>query len=143
MKSLNYYHFVLLDCFPFFLNLLTSLIKSTLYNSEKAWQPKVFFFTSKKGQAQKVQRNIPAQSILFIYLFLAVLSLCRCTQAFSSCGSRGCSLVVVCGFLTAVVYHCRSQAPEHTGSVIVVQGLSCPHNLWNLPRPGTEPVSPA
>ena len=38
----------------------------------------------------------------FIYLFLAVLGLPCCAQAFSSCGERGLLLVVVCGLLTAV-----------------------------------------
>ena len=33
---LNYYYFVLLDCFPLFLHFLTSLIKFALWNSGKA-----------------------------------------------------------------------------------------------------------
>ena len=32
---LNYYYFVLLDCFPLFLHFLTSLIKSALWHSRK------------------------------------------------------------------------------------------------------------
>ena len=39
----------------------------------------------------------------FIYLlFLAVLGLCCCVQAFSSCGERGLLFVVVRGLLIAV-----------------------------------------
>ena len=39
---------------------------------------------------------------LFIYLFLAVLGLHCCAQAFSSCGERGLLFVVVRGLLIAV-----------------------------------------
>ena len=39
---------------------------------------------------------------LFIYLFLAVLGLCCCAQAFSSCGEQGLLFVVVHGLLIAV-----------------------------------------
>ena len=43
-------------------------------------------------------------SVLFncIYLFLAVLGLRRCMQAFSSCGERGLLFVVLRGLLIAV-----------------------------------------
>ena len=40
--------------------------------------------------------------IYFIYLFLAVLGLCCCVWAFSSCGERGLLFVAVRGLLTAV-----------------------------------------
>ena len=39
---------------------------------------------------------------LSIYLFMAVLGLCCCAWAFSSCGEWGLLLVVVRGLLTAV-----------------------------------------
>ena len=45
----------------------------------------------------------------FIYLFLAVLGLCCCLRAFSSCGEQGLLFVVVCGLLIAVA----SPAAEH------------------------------
>ena len=35
----------------------------------------------------------------------------------------------------------RVQALERSGPVVVVHGLSC--IMWDLPRPGLEPVSPA
>ena len=40
-----------------------------------------------------------------------------------------------------------SLAVEHRiqgawASVLVAQGLSCPHSVWNLPRPGIEPMFP-
>ena len=42
--------------------------------------------------------------IYFIYLFLAVLGLCCCAWAFSSCGERGLLFIVVCGLLIAVAF---------------------------------------
>ena len=36
--------------------------------------------------------------IYFLFLFLAALSLRCCTQAFSSCGERGCSSLRCTGF---------------------------------------------
>ena len=44
----------------------------------------------------------PAIYQFFIYLFLAVLGLCCCTQAFSSGGKRGLLFVVVRGLLVVV-----------------------------------------
>ena len=41
-------------------------------------------------------------TVLFIYLFLAVLGLHCCTQAFSSCGEEGLFFVAVHGLLIAV-----------------------------------------
>ena len=38
-------------------------------------------------------------TILFIYLFMAVLGLCCCARAFSSCGERGLLFVAVHGLL--------------------------------------------
>ena len=38
----------------------------------------------------------------FLFLFLAVLGLCCCVRAFSSCGERGLLFVAVCGLLIAV-----------------------------------------
>ena len=46
---LNYYYFVLLGCFPLFLHFLTFLIKFALWNSEKAWEAKVFLQTRGRG----------------------------------------------------------------------------------------------
>ena len=40
--------------------------------------------------------------INLFYLFLAVLGLCCCGRAFSSCGEWGLLFVVVCGLLIAV-----------------------------------------
>ena len=42
--------------------------------------------------------------IYFIYLVLAVLGLCCCTRAFSSCGERGLLFVAVRRLLIAVAF---------------------------------------
>ena len=49
----------------------------------------------------------------FISLFMAVLGLCRCTRAFSSCGEQG--LLSSCGMLASHcggVSYCRAWALE-------------------------------
>ena len=32
---------------------------------------------------------------------------------------------------------------QSTGSIVVAHGLSCSSSMWDLPRPGIEPLSPA
>ena len=78
----------------------------------KRWTECVFFF-------------------FFFNLFLAVLGLRCCTQAFSSCGEQGLLFVAVRGLLIAVaslvVEHGLQahglQQLWHTGSVVVAHGL--------------------
>ena len=85
-----------------------------------------------------------------MYLFLAVLGLHCCTRAFSSCGERGLLFVALRGLLIAVA----SLVAEHRlgmwASVVVALGLSsCGsraqllRGMWDPPRPGLEPMSPA
>ena len=80
---------------------------------------------------------------LFIYLFSAVLGLHFCARAFSSCGKRGPFFIAVHGPLTIA------------GSLVAEHGLqtcrlsSCGsraqllHGMWDPPRPGLDPMSPA
>ena len=77
------------------------------------------------------------------FFFWAVLGLRFCARAFSSCGERGPLFIALHGPLTIAV------------SLVVEQGLqtrrlsSCGsrvqllRSMWDLPRPGLEPVSPA
>ena len=101
--------------------------------------------------------------ILFIYLFLTALGLCCCTRAFSRCSEW--ELLFRCGGHAS---HCggfsccKTRALGMQASVVVARGLSSygsqalEHRLsscgawvqllcgmWDLPRPGIEPVSPA
>ena len=96
---------------------------------------------------------------LFIYyLFLAALGLRCCARAFSSCGEWGPLFIVVHGLLIVVaslvaehrLQSRRLQQLWHMSSVAVARRLSsCGswaqllHGMWDLPRPGIEPLSPA
>ena len=80
---------------------------------------------------------------LFIYLFLAVLGLRFCVRAFSSCGKRGPLFITVHGPLTIaafVVAEHRLQTHRLSSCGSRAQLL---RSMWDLPRPGLEPVSPA
>ena len=79
----------------------------------------------------------------FIYLFMAVLDLRFCARAFSSCGKRGPLFITVCGPLTIVVslvaeHRLQTHRLSNCGSRA---HLLC--GMWDLPRPGLEPVFPA
>ena len=80
---------------------------------------------------------------LFIYLFMAVLGLRFCARAFSSCGKRGPLLIAVRGPLTIAA----SLVAEHR--LQMCRLINCGsraqllRDMWDLPRPGFEPVSPA
>ena len=79
----------------------------------------------------------------FFNLFLAVLGLCFCARAFSSCGKRGSLFIVVCGPLTiaaSLIAGRRLQTRRLSNCDSRAQPL---HGMWDLPRPGLEPVSPA
>ena len=80
---------------------------------------------------------------LFIYLFLVVLGLRFCARAFSSCGERGPLFIAVRGPLTiaaSFVAEHRLQTRRLSNCGSWAQLL---HGMWDLPRPGLEPVSPA
>ena len=80
---------------------------------------------------------------LFIYLFLAVLGLRFCVRAFSSCGERGPLFIAVRGPLTIaalLVAEHRLQTRRLSSCGSRAQ-LLC--GMWDLSRPGLEPVPPA
>ena len=80
---------------------------------------------------------------LFIYLFLAVLSLRFCVRAFSSCGERGPLFIAVRRPLTiaaSLVAEHRLQTRRLSSCGSRDQLLS---GMWDPPRPGLQPVSPA
>ena len=99
---------------------------------------------------------------LFIFKFLAAQDLCCCAQAFSSCSKQGLRFVVLRGLLIVVASCCGARALGTRASVVVARRLSscglralecrlssCGaraqllRSMWDLPRPGLEPVSPA
>ena len=72
-----------------------------------------------------------------------MLGLCFCARAFSSCGERGPLFIAVRGPLTVVaslVAEHRLQTRRLSSCGSRAQ-LLC--GMWDLPRPGLEPVSPA
>ena len=79
----------------------------------------------------------------FTYLFMAVLGLRFCARAFSSCGKRGPLFIAVRGPLTIAVspvaeHRLQTRRLSNCGSwAQLLRGM------WDPPRPGLEPVSPA
>ena len=74
---------------------------------------------------------------------MAVLGLRFCVRAFSSCGELGPLFMAVCGPLTiaaSLVAEHRLQTRRLSSCGSWAQ-LLC--GMWDLPRPGLEPVSPA
>ena len=79
----------------------------------------------------------------FTSLFMAVLGLRFCARALSSCGKRGPLFIAVRGPLTIAaspVAEHRLQTRRLSNCGSRAQLL---HGMWDLPRPGLEPVSPA
>ena len=76
----------------------------------------------------------------YIYLFLAVLGLRFCVRVFSSCGKGGPLFIAVRGPLTiaaSLVAEHRLQTQRLSSCGSRAQLL---HGMWDLPRPGLEPV---
>ena len=74
---------------------------------------------------------------------MAVLGLRFCARAFSSCGKCGPLLIAVRGPLTiaaSLFAERRLQTRRLSNCGSQAQLL---HGMWDLPRPGLEPVSPA
>ena len=74
---------------------------------------------------------------------MAVLGLRFCARAFSSCGKRGPLLIAVCGPLTIAaspVAEHRLQTRRLSNCGSRAQPL---RGMWDPPRPGPEPASPA
>ena len=74
---------------------------------------------------------------------MAVLGLRFCARAFSSCGKQGPLFIAVRGPLTiaaSLVVEHRLQMRRLSSCGSRAQLL---HSMWDLPRPGLEPMSPA
>ena len=80
---------------------------------------------------------------LFIYLWLCWVGLRFCARAFSSCGKWGPLFIAVRGPLTIAAplvaeHRLQTRKLSNCGSrAHLLRGM------WDLPRPGLEPVSPA
>ena len=69
---------------------------------------------------------------------MAVLGLRFCARALCSCGKRGPLFIAVHGPLTIAASLVAEHRLSNCGSR--AQPL---HSMWDLPRPGLEPLSPA
>ena len=120
----------------------------------KGWYYMIDAHASKEGALEERQNSNGLEKTMksegtaffffkFIYLFLAVLGLRFCARAFSSCGERGPLFIVVRGPLTiaaSLVAEHRLQTRRLSSCGSRAQLL---RGMWDLPRPGLEPVSPA
>ena len=80
-------------------------------------------------------------TVLILFIFVCTGPSWQCTGLFllRSTGSSGQASAVVARGLS----HCISR-PQSRGPTVVVHGISCSTTgRWELPRPGTKPVSPA
>ena len=77
---------------------------------------------------------------LFIYLFMAVLGLCFCARAFSSCGERGATLHrgARASSLSRPLL-LRSTGSRRAGSAIVAHRPSCSAACGIFPDQGSNP----
>ena len=87
--------------------------------------------------------KLPTLFFFFFFLFMVVLGLHLCMRAFSSCGKREPLLIVVHGPLTiaaslVVEHRLQTRRLSNCGSRAHLL-----HGMWDPPRPGIEPVSPA
>ena len=104
---------------------------------------KVFFFTSYHLLTLFFFNFLNLLFIYYYFLFLAVLGLRFYVRAFSSCGEWGPLFIAVRGPLTIAA----SLVAEHRLQMLRLSScgsraqLLC--GMWDLPRPGLEPVSPA
>ena len=99
------------------------------------------------ADVNKIRACPESLSLFFLkfiyYLFLAVLGLRFCTRAFSSCGERAPLFIAMRGPLTiaaSLVAEHRLQTRRLSSCGSRAQLL---RGMWDLPRPGLEPVSPA
>ena len=74
---------------------------------------------------------------------MAVLSLRFCARAFSSCGKWGPLFIAVRGSLTIVASLVAEHRLQTRRLSICGSWAQLLRGMWDLPRPGLEPVSPA
>ena len=81
--------------------------------------------------------------LFFFFLFLAVLGLRFCVRAFSSCGEWGPLFIAVRGPLTITASLAAEQRLQTLRLSSCGSRAQLLHGMWDLPRPGLEPMSPA
>ena len=82
--------------------------------------------------------------LIIIYLFFgAALGLRFCARAFSSCGERGPLFIAVRGPLTITASLVAEHRFQTRGLSSCGSRAQLLRGMWDLPRPGLEPMSPA
>ena len=71
-----------------------------------------------------------------------MLGLLFCARAFSSCGKRGPLFIAVCGPLTIAASHVAEHRLQTRRLSNCGSWAQLLRGMWDLPRPGLEPVSP-
>ena len=102
-----------------------------------------FFFT----QTKDILGKLLFLNFIYLFLFLAVLGLHCCTQAFSSCSEGGLLFIAVRRFLIAVASLVAEHGLQahglqqlwHAGSVVAAHGLSCSVACGIFPDQGSNP----
>ena len=74
---------------------------------------------------------------------MAVLGLRFCARALSSCGKRGPLFIAVRGPLTIAASLVAEHRLQTSRLSSCGSWAQLPRGMWDLPRPGLEPVSPA
>ena len=72
-----------------------------------------------------------------------MLGLRFCARAFSSCGKRGPLFIAVCGPLTIAAFLVSEHRLQMRRLSSCGSRAQLLHGMWDLPRPGLEPVPPA
>ena len=80
---------------------------------------------------------------LFIYLFFSCVVSSFHARAFSSCGKRGPLFIVVRGPLTIAASPVAGHKLQTRRLSSCGSQAQLLRGMWDLPRPGLEPVSPA
>ena len=80
---------------------------------------------------------------LLIDWLIAMLGLRFCARAFSSCGKQGPLFIAVHGPLTIVASLVAEHRLQTRRLSICGSRAQLRRGMWDLPRPGLEPVSPA
>ena len=81
--------------------------------------------------------------IYLLFLFLAVFGLRFCVRAFSSCGKWGPLFIAVRGPLTIAAFLVVEQRLQTLRLSSCGSRAKLLRGMWDLPKPGLEPVSPA
>ena len=81
-------------------------------------------------------------NLYFIYIFFAALGLHCCAWAFSSCSERCYSSLRCVGFSLWWLLLLQSRGSRRAGFRSCGPRAQLLRSMWDLPRPGLEPVSP-